>query len=49
MKETKKVLIELPIDLYKQVALKATLEDRSVRYIINKLVEEGVNHQDECK
>lgn len=40
--ERKKILIELPMDLYKHVAKEANREERSVRSTINILVKRGL-------
>lgn len=42
MKETKTLLIELPMQTYQAVSDMAQEEERSVRYIIRKLVEIGL-------
>lgn len=44
MKDKKTILIELPMDVYKKVSEMAQEEERSVRYIIRKLVEKGVEN-----
>lgn len=44
MKDKKTILIELPMDVYKKVSEMAQEEERSVRYIIRKLVERGVEN-----
>ena len=38
----KKILIELPLELYDAVALEAQREDRSVRSAINVLIKRGL-------
>ena len=47
MKDKKTILIELPMDIYKEVSNIAQEEERSVRYIIRKLVEIGLGHVSE--
>lgn len=42
--EKKAILIELPMSVYEDVAALAKREERSVRYTIKKLVEEGLSH-----
>lgn len=41
-KDKKVILIELPMDIYEKVFKLAQIEERSIRYIIKKLVEKGV-------
>lgn len=40
--DSKKILIELPIDIYAEVARMAKADDRSVRSMVNKLVKDGL-------
>ena len=40
--DSKKILIELPIDVYTKVARMAKADDRSVRSMVNKLVKDGL-------
>lgn len=47
MKEKKTILIELPMDIYKEVSNIAQEEERPVRYIIRKLVEIGLENVQE--
>ena len=42
--EKKTILIELPMSVYEDVAALAKHEERSVRYTIKRLVEEGLHH-----
>lgn len=42
--EKKTILIELPMSVYEDVAALAKHEERSVRYTIKRLVEEGLSH-----
>ena len=42
--EKKTILIELPMLVYEDVAALAKREERSVRYTIKRLVEEGLRH-----
>ena len=42
--EKKAILIELPMPVYEDVAALAKREERSVRYTIKRLVEEGLRH-----
>ena len=44
MDKNKAILIELPMSVYEDVAALAKREERSVRYTIKKLVEEGLRH-----
>ena len=41
----KKILIELPLELYKLVALEAQRDDRSVRSTINVLIKRGLERR----
>lgn len=43
--DKKKVLIELPIDLYEEVAKEANREQRSIRSTINILVKRGLERR----
>ena len=42
--EHKAISTELPMSVYEDVAALAKSEERSVRYTIKKLVEEGLRH-----
>ena len=42
--EKKTILIELPMSVYEDVVALAKSEERSVRYTIKRLVEEGLRH-----
>lgn len=42
--EKKTILIELPMSIYEDVAALAKSKERSVRYTIKRLVEEGLRH-----
>lgn len=44
MDKNKTILIELPMSVYEDVVALAKSEERSVRYTIKRLVEEGLSH-----
>lgn len=43
--DKKRVLIELPIDLYEDVAKEANREERSIRSTINILIKRGMERR----
>lgn len=43
--EKKKILIELPIDLYARVMRLAEVEERSIRSMINILIKDGLKRR----
>lgn len=47
MKDKKTILIELPMETYRRVSEIAQEEERSVRYIIRRLVEIGLGNVSE--
>lgn len=47
MNDKKTILIDLPMDTYRRVSEIAQEEERSVRYIIRKLVEIGLQNVQE--